>query len=1231
MIIGAYEVGPEVGVGGMGAVHLAHDRMSGAAVALKRIHQEFAEQKPVLRRFAIEIQTAARLRHANIVSVIDCGTEPRGTPYCVMEWVSGRALTYWARAQPPWECIAWIVSDLLDALAYAHARGVVHRDLKPANILIESPFQTPRVRLVDFGIARLLEPAGDDLEATALTLNDRVIGTPAYLSPEQAQAAGHLTGPHTDLYSLGVILYELISGALPFNEASPVKTLLAHLSRIPPALDINARPDVPRAVIAAVRWMLEKHPDDRPQSAQEVREALELGRDLPRVLLPKREELEEFYQIQDDGYPTHHDAADILTVDAAAVSPPMPPGGLDSLPMVARDDELAGLLAQAEAALAGTRAHLMLLHGPAGIGKSRLARETRYALAESGSFRSARLLCQGGRSLDEALRVLIARLLLAERLTGQPLRERLETVARRYQFNPAHVNTLAAWLGQIDLGLGVEAPVNEHLDLAALIIRKIAYKRPLVLILEGLDSDSAEDSSRSLPVAKLIAALFSEEGVDATVFALATSRSGPDALPKAIAEVYLPLKAKGLAGSLELTPLDDGVLADLIRPLAGLQANYIATRAAGNPLFAVELARYRAGLTVVPGQDEATMPLSVVEVWKRRIERAIEIADRPKLCRSVLVAAALLGPSIQRRRLVAVVAEGLGEDAEAAESAIDHWTAAEVLRDDGERNPAVSFVHTLAYENIGASLTTELDDVTVRLLRHAGDLALGNQLDLEPPVLERLSSIVGERGEMGRALDLRLLAGELLCARLEMGSARAAFEKVIEESREARDRAREVRATAQLANVHLLLGNVDAAAHCLEAINDPTGVGVEAAIGHLEARANLCLARGEAAQAAALLGQAVEVAERTGGATQQAKVRTELARALELAGDLPEAERQCRTAVSVLDQADAPMRLRARAYISLASLCRGQGRSRQALEAAKSALDMAEAVGARREVLRSLEELVELRDDGGELSVALTLAERMLEQQRDFGDTLGQIRTWSLLGRIQCHAGHLDSAETHYRTANERLRALTTNPDQAALGGNLLELGIVYRRMGQEQKAGRHFDEALGVLWALDERGDVSAIHAEIGLMLRHSAPKRAEDLLQSAQRCALDRGDLRVAGRCQLGLGLLAVDRNNWSIARELFSEARSAAATMGLYRDRITAEAWLALSEAHQGNTRTADMSGRDIAEALDDKPVFRRSLASVLALLADSVEARDSDVALNLRSRARAIEERLSGRKV
>ncbi|HEX8714783.1 MAG TPA: protein kinase, partial [Solirubrobacteraceae bacterium] len=205
VIDGRYKVISRVGSGGMADVYLAEDQLLGRQVAVKLLHHHFAEDQEFVERFKREASSAAGLSHQNIVGIFDRG-EWQGTYYIAMEYVAGRSLKTIVREQGPLEPTQAIdiVIQILRAARFAHRRGVVHRDLKPHNVIID---EEGRARVTDFGIAR----AG----ASDMTLTGSIMGTAQYLSPEQAQ--GQAVSESSDLYAIGVVLYELLTGAVPFD------------------------------------------------------------------------------------------------------------------------------------------------------------------------------------------------------------------------------------------------------------------------------------------------------------------------------------------------------------------------------------------------------------------------------------------------------------------------------------------------------------------------------------------------------------------------------------------------------------------------------------------------------------------------------------------------------------------------------------------------------------------------------------------------------------------------------------------------------------------------------------------------------------------------------------------------------------------------------------------------------------------------------------------------------
>jgi serine/threonine-protein kinase len=261
IIDGRYRVLQRVGSGGMADVYLAEDQLLGRQVAVKLLHHFFAEDQEFVERFRREASSAAALSHPNIVAIFDRG-EWRGTYYIAMEYVAGRSLKTIVREQGALDPVAAIdiTSQILHAARFAHRRGVIHRDLKPHNVLLD---EEGRARVTDFGIAR----AG----ASDMTLTGSIMGTAQYLSPEQAQ--GHSVGARSDLYSVGVILYELLTGVVPFEGETAVAIAFKQVAAEPrPPSELN--PAVPRALDGVVLRALAKDPAQRYADADEFLAAL---------------------------------------------------------------------------------------------------------------------------------------------------------------------------------------------------------------------------------------------------------------------------------------------------------------------------------------------------------------------------------------------------------------------------------------------------------------------------------------------------------------------------------------------------------------------------------------------------------------------------------------------------------------------------------------------------------------------------------------------------------------------------------------------------------------------------------------------------------------------------------------------------------------------------------------------------------------------------------------------
>jgi eukaryotic-like serine/threonine-protein kinase len=272
IIDGRYRVLKRLGSGGMADVYCAEDQQLGRRVAVKLLYRRFAEDEQFVERFRREASSAAQLQHPGIVGIFDRG-EWDGTYYIAMEFIEGRTLKdiIRERGPAPAEAATDIVIQILRAVRFAHKRGVVHRDIKPHNVLID---EEGRIKVADFGIAR----AG----ASDMTETGSIMGTAQYLSPEQAQ--GRPVDARSDLYSIGIVLYEMLTGRVPFDAESAVTVALKQVSEDPlPPSQVND--SIPPALEAVVMRALEKDPGARFQDADDFIAALEHARVAPLEVL----------------------------------------------------------------------------------------------------------------------------------------------------------------------------------------------------------------------------------------------------------------------------------------------------------------------------------------------------------------------------------------------------------------------------------------------------------------------------------------------------------------------------------------------------------------------------------------------------------------------------------------------------------------------------------------------------------------------------------------------------------------------------------------------------------------------------------------------------------------------------------------------------------------------------------------------------------------------------------
>jgi serine/threonine-protein kinase len=276
VLAGKYRIEEKIAEGGMGCVYRATHVLMEKTVAIKVLHPALAADDRVVARFTREAKAASRISHPHAINVTDFGEAENGVVYMVMEYLRGRTLKEVIRAEGPLPLAraAEIVRQVAGALEAAHAEGVIHRDLKSDNIMLEEAAGGGDwAKVLDFGIAKIQQSIHET--DPGLTAPNIIIGTPQYMSPEQCSQASNIDA-RSDIYSFGVILFEMLAGHVPFAGDSPTATMLKHMHEPPPSI-LGERKDLPASVGRVVARALAKRPEERFQTAAEMSDALSLA------------------------------------------------------------------------------------------------------------------------------------------------------------------------------------------------------------------------------------------------------------------------------------------------------------------------------------------------------------------------------------------------------------------------------------------------------------------------------------------------------------------------------------------------------------------------------------------------------------------------------------------------------------------------------------------------------------------------------------------------------------------------------------------------------------------------------------------------------------------------------------------------------------------------------------------------------------------------------------------
>lgn len=623
--IGPFVLSECIGRGGMGEVWAGEHLRQGVEVAVKVITAQQARDPELRAGFRSEVRAAARMDHPGIVAVYEYGTIAsettersqgalvEGSPFLVMELLTGGSL----EAQPPpegWRSLRVTLLELLDALAHAHARGLVHRDLKPKNVLFGGPGSpSPGLRLTDFGIAHALRR--DDEQTTE---SEHALGTPFYMAPEQHHGRWRDHGPWTDLYALGCIAWELASGRRPFEGETLFSVVFGHLNREPEPL--RPRFDLPPAFEDWARRLLEKAPPDRFQRAADAAFALrELDERRVWGIPPLP--------------PTWRPPPRARRTRTSLVGVGLGLHGLRSIPVLGRDPQLNDCWKALREVYTTASPRLLLLNGEAGSGKSRLAESFCDRAEEVGGATSLRVSHGPMPTQGSGLRQVLSRSLGCQRLARRDLASRLAELLALDGVQDAYEAEALAdylappdeWGGEGEGRLRVADP-RERNALLKRFLRRRASQRPLILLL-----DDVQWGGETLSLAEHL--MGSPPASVGPVLLVLCARSEALAARPLEAQRLRELLALPTARHLAVPPLSDEQSLALVRDVLGLEpslAEAVKARAGGRPQFAVQLVGdwIRRDL-LAPGPDgfeldgelEALLPRDLDAIWDQRVQR----------------------------------------------------------------------------------------------------------------------------------------------------------------------------------------------------------------------------------------------------------------------------------------------------------------------------------------------------------------------------------------------------------------------------------------------------------------------------------------------------------------------------------------------------------------------------------------------------------------------------------
>ncbi len=1128
---GRYRLEERLGAGGMGAVYRAQDLAAGRSVAVK-ILLDLLEGEEHRHRFRREFRILTRLSHPCIVVVYDHG-QWDGTPYFVMELLAGADLAAYRLSRGgrlPEEEILSLAVPLCQGLSYIHAQGLIDRDLKPGNVMLAAAQgRVPAtlaeggwaLKLMDFGLARR-----HDVSAP-LTSSGALLGTVNYMAPEQAQ--GQPLDARADLYALGVILYELAAGRLPFTGDSPVAVLLRHIQTAP--IPLNAlQADLSPAFVDLVMRLLAKPPAGRPATADDVLEAVQQigeppdkggpdlpgkgGRDLP-----------------DKGGPDLVARPAVAALHRADV--------VLRAHLVGREAELARLLALLDRAWQRQGA-LVVVEGEAGVGKTRLVRELNDQVRR-----------QGGK-------VLTGSCYEGERLPYGPFVEAFRTLVDDRDDDDPLFSGLEAELQPLLPGLesNAELPALEPnqarlrlFDATSRLLARLSNRQPLLLVLDDLHW--IDDASLEL----LGYLVRNSQGHPILICGTIRQEERDEQHP--LTRLIWALSRQHLVERIELAPLPPQATADLLAALLGLSkppealAGPIFQYAEGNPFFVEELVRMLAEEGRLQRQDgrwqlmgdvtavslEALSPPSTISDLIERRLSAVPAGER-----EVLERAAVLGREFTFDALLALDARAsaAGTGGHSEEALLDAITdllrtrLIEEVRDP--RQDRYRFSHGMMQEVIYAGLPGRRR----RLLHHAAGKAL----------------------EQLFAGQLDLVAGQLAHHFVEGGDPAQA----VTYGRQAGDQARRVYANQEAIHAYRL------ALKALESLPDAERAAFRAEeLALNEGLGDVCLVIGEYEPAAVCFRNRLALLQ--AGAPDPEAVATtwqRLSACHKYRGQYGEAILSLEWGLGALEPAAAFPRARAALLLELGWIAVHQGRPLEAIDHSRQALQLAEATGDDEVRAGACDCLGTVHRYQGNYTAAVEDFQRSLALKEAAGDKGGIARTLNYLGIMHQEQDDFPAAQAVYLRALGLCEETGHRLGQALLYNNL---GVVLVKQHEYQAALANYEKTLAVCKQIGHLSGIVMAHNNLGEVYHAmGAFQQALEHMREAESLAADLGERERLLHTYDVLAAVYVSLQNLPAASDCAHRALDLAQAMGIRLAEEEARERLARVLLLQGQTQAA-----------------------------------------------------------